>query len=190
VVTDRPGGDPRTVRTRARLRTALLTACEGQPLEQVSVAEVIRIAGIGRATFYLHYDNLRELAVDACADLVRAAVDALHATDALPDPDRPPAALDDFFTEVHERAPLHRGLLGSFGGGPLGEVMHAELMARSLADCRRRHPGSRHHHVISSVVASAFTGLLADWLNDRVPADPGQLSAQVWRMLCAIRSTV
>lgn len=182
------GGDPRTARTRARLRTALLAACDRQPLEQLSVAEVIRSAGVGRATFYLHYDNLRELAIDACADLVRAAVDALHSCDGLPDPDRPPAALDALFASVHERSSLYAGLLGPWGGGPLGELLHAEIMSRSLAERLRRMPGVPHPEAASSAVASALTGLLADWLHDRVPADPPQLSAHAWRVLCALHA--
>ncbi len=184
------GGDPRTARTRARLREALLTACDQQPLEQVGVAEVIRIAGIGRATFYLHYDNLRELAVDACADLVRTAVDALHAWDPLPDPVHPPAELDDLLVSVRKRASLYRGLIGPFGGGPLGELLHAELMGRSLAERRRRNPEGRHHEAASSAVAAAFTGILADWLHDRVPAEPAELSAQAWRVLWAIHGSL
>lgn len=84
-------GDPRTARTRGKLREALLAACEEQPLDQVSVSDVVRRAGVGRATFYLHYDDLRALAVDACAEIVRQAVDALHAWDEVPPgPDAPP----------------------------------------------------------------------------------------------------
>ncbi len=181
-------GDPRTVRTRAKLREALLAACDRHPLEEVSVTEVIHLAGIGRATFYLHYDNLRELAVDACAAFVRVAVEALHAWDPLPDVDKPPAALVDLFGAIAERAPLYRGLLGPYGGGPLGELLHAELMARSLAERRRRYPDGGNHEAASSAVASAFTGLLADWLNDRVPADPTQLAAQAWRVLWSIHA--
>lgn len=186
----RAGGDPRTARTRARLREALLAACDRAPLEQLSVAEVIRVAGVGRATFYLHYDNLRELAVDACADLARTAVDALHAQDPLPGPAQPPAELARFFTAVRERAPLYRGLIGPYGGGPLGETLHAELMARVLAERRRRFPAGPHHAAAASAVASAFTGLLADWLHDRVPAGPAELCAQAWRVLYAIHASL
>jgi AcrR family transcriptional regulator len=179
-------GDPRTVRTRARLRAALLTACARRPLEEVSVAEVIRLAGIGRATFYLHYDNLRELALDACADLVRAGVAALHSWDPLPDPGHPPAELAELFATVRASSDLYRGLLGPTGGGPLGELLHGELMARSLDERLRRVPTAGNHEAAASAVASAFTGLLADWLHDRVPADPAQLAEHSWRVLWAI----
>src|SRR5690242_15555453 len=71
--------DPRAARTRAKLRDALLEECARRPLAEAGVTAVVRRAGVGRATFYLHYADLEALAVDACADVVREAVDALHA---------------------------------------------------------------------------------------------------------------
>ncbi|KJY28557.1 TetR family transcriptional regulator, partial [Streptomyces sp. NRRL S-495] len=61
--------DPRAARTRARLRQALLEECAEQPLSAIGVAAVVRRAGVGRATFYVHYADLEALAVDACADV-------------------------------------------------------------------------------------------------------------------------
>ncbi|WP_461026426.1 TetR/AcrR family transcriptional regulator, partial [Streptomyces sparsus] len=83
-------GDARAVRTRARLRQALLDECAERPLEKVTVAGLVRRAGLGRATFYVHYPDLRALATDACAEVVRDAVDALHAWRGAPDPESPP----------------------------------------------------------------------------------------------------
>ncbi|MEU8579315.1 TetR/AcrR family transcriptional regulator [Streptomyces abikoensis] len=101
--------DPRATRTRAKLRQALLEACADHPLAQVSVAALVRRAEAGRATFYLHYAGLEALAVDACADIVREAVDALHAWRGTPDPATPPPALLDFFDDLAPHAGLYRG---------------------------------------------------------------------------------
>ncbi|MGQ4419996.1 TetR family transcriptional regulator, partial [Streptomyces sp. SAS_269] len=68
-----PQEDPRAARTRTRLRAALLEECAERPLAEVGVAALVRRAGVGRATFYVHYDGLEALAVDACADVVRQA---------------------------------------------------------------------------------------------------------------------
>src|SRR5207253_5494560 len=65
--------DPRAARTRERLREALLEECAERPLAEVGVAALVRRAGVGRATFYVHYADLEALAVDACADVVREA---------------------------------------------------------------------------------------------------------------------
>lgn len=182
--------DPRTLRTMGRLRESLLAECADRPLSEVSVSAVVRRAGVGRATFYLHYEDLTALAVDACADVVHAAIDALHAwqTDpsALP-PVRPPAALAEFLAGAAERGPLHRTLLLPGGGGPLGERLHRELRARSRAE--RAAVGAPRPDLVASAVAATFTSVLADWLHDRFPADladPAELADRLWPLLLAL----
>ena len=152
------------------------------------VADVVRRAGVGRATFYLHYDDLHALALDACAELVRTAVSALHAGETLPGPADPPPELERLFVTVRERMPLYRTLLRPPAGGPLGELLHAELMERSLAERRRRRPGGSDDEAAACAVAAAFTGILADWVHGRVPGTPAELAAHVWRVLTAIHA--
>ncbi|MGW1638089.1 TetR/AcrR family transcriptional regulator [Streptomyces lavendulae] len=172
-------GDPRTARTKARLREALLAECAaGRELAEVSVSAVVRRAEVGRATFYLHYEDLPALAVDACADVVHAAVDALHAWQTGPaarPPARPPAALAGFLREARGHAALYRTLLLPGGGGPLGERLHRELRARARAE--RVAVGAPDPDLVASAVAAAFTGVLADWLHDMIPAAPAGTAA-------------
>lgn len=126
--------DPRAARTRARLREALLAECAERPLEEVGVAALVRRAEVGRATFYVHYDGLEALAVDACADVVRDAVEALHAWRGRPDPVHAPPALAEFFGSLTPHTALYRSLLAPGGGGPLGRVLHRDLRAYSLRE--------------------------------------------------------
>ncbi|PYC79479.1 TetR family transcriptional regulator [Streptomyces tateyamensis] len=179
--------DPRAARTRARLRAALLAECAEQPLAQVSVAALVRRAGVGRATFYLHYADLEALAVDACADVVREAVDALHAWRGVPDPASPPPPLLAFFDELAAQAALHRELLTPGGGGPLGLLLHRELRARSRTE--RALAGAPAPDLFASAVAATFVGVLADWLHGLIEATPGELAGQVWRLLINLHRT-
>ncbi|MFD9357089.1 TetR/AcrR family transcriptional regulator [Streptomyces sp. NPDC060031] len=182
-----PRTDPRTARTTARLRESLLAECADRPLAEVSVSAVVRRAGVGRATFYLHYEDLTALAVDACADVVHAAVDALHAWQTGPGsvaPARPPADLADFLGGAADRAPLYRTLLLPGGGGPLGERLHRELRARARAE--RAAVGAPRPDLVASAVAAAFTGVLADWLHGLVPAQPAELADRLWALLLAL----
>ncbi|MFJ3932570.1 TetR/AcrR family transcriptional regulator [Streptomyces sp. NPDC090029] len=179
--------DARAERTRTRLRAALLGECAEQPLAEVSVAAVVRRAGVGRATFYLHYADLEALAVDACAQVVREAVDALHAWRGTPDPGAPPEPLTDFFRELHLQAPLHRALLREGGGGPLGELLHRELRARSRRE--RELAGAPAPEVVASAVAAAFTGLLADWLHGDPDRGPEEMAHLTWRLLISLHRT-
>ena len=179
--------DPRAARTRAKLRQALLDECALQPLAEVSVAALVRRAGVGRATFYVHYADLEALAVDACADVVREAVDALHAWRGLPDPTTPPPALADFFTGLTAHARLYRALLRPGGGGPLGRVLHHDLRERSRAE--RLLVGAPDADLIASAVAATFAGVLADWLHGLIEATPERIAGQVWRLLVTLHRT-
>ncbi|WP_405787547.1 TetR family transcriptional regulator [Streptomyces sp. NBC_00029] len=183
--------DPRTARTKGRLRESLLAECADRPLAEVSVSAVVRRAGIGRATFYLHYEDLTALAVDACADVVHAAVDALHAWQTGPAalaPARPPSALAGFLADAAGRAPLYRTLLLPGGGGPLGDRLHRELRARARAE--RAAVGAPHPDLVASAVAAAFTGVLADWLHEDVAAEPEALADHLWALLLALHRAI
>ncbi|MEV7242544.1 TetR/AcrR family transcriptional regulator [Streptomyces sp. NPDC093248] len=179
-----PQEDPRAARTRARLRAALLKECAERPLAEVGVAALVRRAGVGRATFYVHYDGLEALAVDACADVVREAVDALHAWRGRPDPVHAPPALREFFAGLAPHAALYRSLLAPGGGGPLGRVLHRDLRARSLAE--RELAGAADAALIASAVAATFAGVLADWLHGLLTGTPEETAGQVWRLLVAL----
>ncbi|MFI6446891.1 TetR/AcrR family transcriptional regulator [Kitasatospora sp. NPDC050543] len=184
----RRAGDPRAERTRARLRDALLAECADRPLDELTVSAVVRRAALGRATFYLHYEDLQALAVDACAEVVDRAVDALHAWRGIPDPAAPPPALTAFFTETAGHAPLYRGLLRPGGSGPLGELLHDRLRERSRTE--RELAKASHADLVGSAVAAAFTGVLADWLHERIDATPDAVAAGVWRLLIALHRAV
>lgn len=182
-----PPADPRAARTRAKLREALLDECAERPLAEVTIAALVRRAGVGRATFYVHYADLEALAVDACADVVRDAVDALHAWRGVPDPASPPPALVDFFDGLAPHAPLYRTLLSPGGGGPLGRVLHRDLRARSLAE--RSLAGAPEPELIASAVAATFAGVLADWLHGLVEGTPAHVSARIWLLLVTLHRT-
>ena len=180
-------GDPRAERTRAKLRAALLAECADRPLAELGVAAVARRAGVGRATFYLHYPDLSALAVDACAGVVREAVDALHAWRGVADPAAPPSALVEFFGRAAAHAGLYRELLAPGGGGPLGPVLHRELRERSRTE--RELAGAPDAPLIASAVAGAFTGVLADWLHGLVDEPPAAVAGRVWRLLIGLHRT-
>jgi AcrR family transcriptional regulator len=149
---------------------------------------VARRAGVGRATLYLHYEGLHALAVDACADVVREGVDALHAWTVPPSPDSPPPPLTDFLLAVERRAALYRTLMSEGGGGPLGTLLHRELRARSYAD--RVRAGAPHPALAASATAAVFTGLFADWLHGHVALAPEEFCRHVWRLLLALHRAV
>lgn len=53
--------DPRILRTRALLQSALLTLMEQKPFRQIYISDITEQAGLARPTFYLHYQSKEEL---------------------------------------------------------------------------------------------------------------------------------
>lgn len=53
--------DRRIAKTKQAIRTALLTLLKNKALEEITVTELTKKANIERKTFYLHYNNIREV---------------------------------------------------------------------------------------------------------------------------------
>lgn len=144
----------------------------------------MRRAGVGRATYYLHYADLESLAVDACADIVHDAVEALHAWRGMPDPATPPPALADFFDRIAPHVGLYRELLHPGGSGPLGDKLYQDLRARSHAE--RTLAGAPRPGLVASAVAATFAGVLAGWAHGLIEATPAEIAQQVWSLLITL----
>ena len=70
--------DQRAFRTKAAVKDAMLALLGRTEFEKITVASLCREAGIGRATFYTHYDRLTDV-LDELGD------DAIQATESGPE---------------------------------------------------------------------------------------------------------
>ncbi|MCU0499495.1 MAG: TetR/AcrR family transcriptional regulator C-terminal domain-containing protein [Anaerolineae bacterium] len=61
--------DPRVIRTRQMLRTALFTLLETKHFEVITVLAITEQAGLNAATFYLHYDDKWDLLNSIVAEI-------------------------------------------------------------------------------------------------------------------------
>src|SRR5581483_3801219 len=56
-----PDSDARTLRTRQRLGSAMISLIAEKPIDDITVQEVLKRAGVGRSTFYLHFRDKNDL---------------------------------------------------------------------------------------------------------------------------------
>src|SRR4051795_2124606 len=75
--------DPRYVRSRVGLRSALLEIAREDP-KKLSVSAVCERTGVDRATFYRHFDDLDGLVEDALTELERQGFEEWTALADLP----------------------------------------------------------------------------------------------------------
>lgn len=67
--------DARMLRSRSALRHALIRLLEAEPLEAISVRDIVREARVGPATFYRHYETRADLLDDIAAQEMEALLD-------------------------------------------------------------------------------------------------------------------
>lgn len=81
----KPEGDPRTQRSRAGLRQALLDLLKIWPLDQITVRAIAAQAGVGYTTYFRHFPNrdalLEDLVAQEIEHLVRLTLPVYDARD-------------------------------------------------------------------------------------------------------------
>jgi len=63
--------DLRVVKTKQALHNALLTLLSEKPLENITIAEICRVAKVNRGTFYLHYEQKEGLFEEYFQEIMR-----------------------------------------------------------------------------------------------------------------------
>lgn len=58
-----------TKKTVTKIKLALLELLNQKELSQINITELVKVAGIYRATFYLHYKNLNDVIIDIEKDV-------------------------------------------------------------------------------------------------------------------------
>lgn len=71
-------GREKRARTRAQIVAAATALFARQPVESITVDEVVREAGVAKGTFYVHFNDLHELAAAVADELVKAIDDLLQ----------------------------------------------------------------------------------------------------------------
>lgn len=69
--------NPRVLRTKHALRTALFSLLESTSIDRISISALCRSANVTRKTFYTHYDTVTDVFEDYQEDMALAVQDAL-----------------------------------------------------------------------------------------------------------------
>ncbi|MBM6995262.1 TetR/AcrR family transcriptional regulator [Paenibacillus sp. DXFW5] len=71
--------DPRILRSKSALRTALLQLMAQQPFHAITITDIVRQAGYNRGTFYANYGTKEELLNDMIEDKIQDLLLAFRA---------------------------------------------------------------------------------------------------------------
>lgn len=174
--------DPRVIRTRAAILAAVheLSA----RTSDVTVAAVVREAGISRASFYAHYSGLEDFAIALTRDALVAISDLWSHDQSSPAEAtrRAQQRLVDYFVD-------NRDLFTAVAALPVSRDLYlakvrsmADVIEVSLATNPRR-PAELEPAATARYIAGAAYGLIDAWLTGELALDEGALVEHLTVML-------
>ena len=175
--------DPRVARTRAGIAAAVHELSETG--DELTVASVVRAAGISRASFYSHYSGLDELADSLRRDAFLTIAD-LFLSDH--DHERPEA-----IRVSQERLVAHfadnRALYNAVGSIPVSKdsyLVGVRAMAGVIEIALDAHPDrplDLHIEATARYVAGAAYGLLDAWISGELALTDAEVVEHLTRLL-------
>ncbi|CAN5631984.1 hypothetical protein BH10PSE14_BH10PSE14_22660 [soil metagenome] len=160
------------MRSRAAMRQALLDLLVAVPLETITGAMITERAGIGYATFFRHYADVRALLVDTVSaltdDLAERMMPALLAADS-------GGAAATLVAAVDAQRAVFRALLSG-----AGDALHAEL-SRQVMDrvalLPDLSPPWLPRRLAIRIAVVGTVALLDWWLREEPQREPAEVAA-------------
>jgi AcrR family transcriptional regulator len=179
-----PRDDPRVERTKRALGSALVALMLERPFDDIIVQDVLDRAGIGRATFYAHFRNKRDLFLSDYERTLEFMEAQLYYTH---DNSRRVAPIAEFFAHVEDAGPLIRAMRANGQIAlmwELGAAHFARMIEKRLAFLGHHPNGNALSRTIASkFLAGAAIELLRWWLDRDVRPTPRQMDEMFHHML-------
>ena len=175
-MTDLAAEDRRVQRTKAALASAFVHLVLDRRYDQISVADIVERAGIGRSTFYEHYDNKDELLTEGLmgpfsvlAEMVVGAADQSHGRETV-----------EHFWE-------NRRVGNILFAGPTRQLLTrtlANAIERRLTETQPRGatPAGLPPSLAAAYLAAGQIGLLAEWLSGHTSCSVAIVADALQRM--------
>ena len=170
--------DPRAVRTQEALHRAMLQLLDEKSLDQITVRDIVLVAGIGYNTFFRHHPSkealLETIAARQISTLFQLSVPVLYSRDLS-------SAAIALLEYVNQNRSLWKTLLT---GGAAGFVREEFLrQAKAVAKFRGQHNRLMPPDLGTTLIVSSVLELITWWLQQRKPL-PVELVAEI--LTCAI----
>lgn len=176
-----PKIDRRILRTRDALGDALVALMREKEFDDITVQEVLDRAGVGRATFYVHYRDKHDLFLSDVEDFLDLICSALKRQNASPKRLLP---VQEFFTHIREVRQFYEAVLKS---GKMSDVraLAQGFFARSIEE-RLQAAGieiaPQQRSAQAHALAGSFFSLLDWWVDKGMKADPVEMDALFHRI--------
>lgn len=175
-----PKEDRRIQRTRLLLSTALLKLIEERGYDSLTVNDITEQANVGRATFYLHYEDKEQLLVASLEDMFAQLGDSIAPLAKVMGEHNSITATRLVFQHFADHHRLYRVLLTEKGAVMvftrllkiLSQVAEQDVILKDVDQPKTGIPT----HLVAHYVTGALLGLIVWWLNNDRPYSPEQMA--------------
>ncbi len=179
--------DPRSIRTRAQLRSALMWLVTAKQFSSLTVKDITDRAGINRSTFYLHYTGVHELLEDCARALFEQLREDVYSKQPLfqhNDAASLTPFVESVFHHLEQHEVFYRAMLGRQGDplfrslfqGLLSELIFEPIIARSKTL-------TPELEMILSFFSEGCAGVAIWWLEKGKPISAKRAAFQIARYI-------
>lgn len=179
--------DRRTRKTKKAIESSFLALLERKSINRITVAELCRMADIGRGTFYLHYmdvyDLYDKLENELSAGLYKLFEDAFPSTDR----DNSRRLAHELTAYIEDKRELFLLLTREDNRSSLQRITR-RFSEKVINENFLLHPdGNARYDAMESVfVVSGITGVLEEWLKGAMAAPREEVADALDKILCKI----
>jgi len=178
--------DARAVRTRNAVANALYALMRECSYDMISVQDICERAGVGRSTFYAHFQDKDDIFIRHSVAAARAFGKQLkwHSTWGYQFPVR------DFFEHVSEMRPVFDSLAKTHMRASILKICQnnmAELFQACIVEARAGVTAPIPPAILAQQLAGTLMTLLTWWLDHHQPIDAGQMEQHWGHLIGGLR---
>lgn len=176
--------DPRTIRSHQMLVEALIACMETKNAAAISVSELTEKAGLNRATFYLHFQDMPDFFEKIIGQTLNGLIDAANTGKAGGKPEAflPDSFYINYFLYIKKNKRLFQAMLGK-NGLPVFRERLVEMGIHAYSHLLEPYRRELEKHIALDIlvcyIISAHTGLIDYWLRTDCKYSAEYMAAQV-----------
>ncbi len=181
--------DRRTAKSKDAIRACFLSLLKQKKLNKITVAEICRMADIGRGTFYLHYTDVYDLYGQIEDELCQGLYQLFESCYPTTDAENSRRLAEGLTLYVEENKDLFLLLVRSENNRSLQKLL-AVFHEKVIMESRKLHPEANlEYEAVEAIFAvSGIVGVLEQWLRGGMRYPRAAIAGMLNAIMCKLNA--
>ena len=169
--------------TKLLLKTALLELMQEKPFEQITIKELCEQADLNRTTFYLHYNDQRDVLSDIEKETMVKTVDYMK--NVSPDADTIDQ-IETYLSYVKDNALIFRTLMTR----PESKPFRQEIITYTLGNIRGNLPyygDPEHERYVLTFLMEGSSHIMIEWMRQDFDLPAREVDQLIYRLCDSVK---